>query len=217
MIPALLLAAVGRTPPPGRDEARDAALRELADPIYSADDPSWLDIAWQWLLQRLGELLEAAAANSPGGYFGLLVLAAVVVLAVIAIRLRLGRVRRGTTVRSGLFGARELTADEHRRAADGHAARGEWADAVRERLRGLVRGLEERDLIESGAGRTAGEVAVEAGRVLPALAAELSAAARTFDEVSYGGRPAGPETDARLRELDGSVRRARPGVPAPTR
>lgn len=199
-------------PPPGRDEARQAALRELTDPIYAADDPSWVDLAWRWLLDRLAELLEEAARISPGGYFGLLVLAALVVAAVIVIRLRLGRIRRTSTARSELFGARELTADEHRRAADGHATRGEWADAVRERLRGLVRGLEERDLIEPGAGRTAGEVAAEAGRALPAHAADLAAAARTFDEVSYGGRPAGPETDARLRELDETVRRARPAL-----
>ena len=83
-----------------------------------------------------------------------------------------------------------------------------------ERLRATVRGLEERDLLDTRAGRTADEAAAEAGRALPTLADELRAAARTFDEVRYGGRTADAATDARLRTLDDAVRRTKPGTPA---
>jgi hypothetical protein len=202
----------GVPPPPGRDEAREAAVRELSDPVYAADDPSWPERALRWLFARLSDLLQAAADAAPGGYGGLLVLLVLVVLAVVAVRLRLGRIGRSTAARPALLDEAHRSADDHRRAADAHAARGEWAAAVRERLRGIVRGLEERDLLEPSAGRTADEAAAQAARALPQRAADLRAAARLFDEVCYGGRPAGPAADARLREIDDAVRRARPDV-----
>lgn len=206
------MTVTGAPGPPGRDEAREAAERELSDPVYAADDPSWFTRALQWVLERLGDLLEAAADAAPGGYGGLLVLAVLVVLAVVAVRLRLGRIARSATGERALFGSRDRSAEDHRRAADAHAARGEWAAAVRERLRAIVRGLEERDLLQARAGRTADEAATEAGRLLPGCADELLAAARTFDDVTYGDRPAGPEADAQLKAVDDAVRRARPGA-----
>lgn len=199
---------------PGRDEARDAAVRELSDPIYAADDPSWPEQAVRWLLSRLRDLIDAAAAVAPGGYGGLLVLAVLVVLAVIAVRWRLGPVERVATGGRALFEAGPRSAADHRRAADAHAGRREWAEAVRERLRAIVRDLEERELLDPQPGRTAGEAAAAAGRLLPGLAADLGSAATAFDEVSYGGRTASAATDGQLRTLDDAVRRARPAAPA---
>jgi hypothetical protein len=196
--------------PPGRDAAREAAQRELSDPVYRAAEPSWPERALRWVVGRLDDLLQAAAGVSPGGYWGLFVLAALVLLAVVGIRLRLGRVRRIAGAARPLFAGGTRTAADHRRVADEHAARGEWAEAVRERLRAIARGLEERDLLDPRPGRTAGETAADAGRLLPALAADLRAAATAFDEVSYGGREATAATDAQLRTLDDAVRSARP-------
>ncbi len=113
-----------------------------------------------------------------------------------------------------LFSGRARTAAEHRAAADAHAAAGEWAEAVRERLRAVVRSLEERAVLDERPGRTADEAAAEAGVALPAVAAELRRAARLFDDIWYGGRPAGPESDAALRGVDEQVRAARPGQTA---
>jgi Domain of unknown function (DUF4129) len=200
---------------PGRDQARDAAARELSDPAYAADDPSWPEKVLRWLLDRLGDLLTAVASVAPGGYVGLLVLGVLILLAVIAIRLRLGRIQRVATGSGSLFGTGPRSAADHRRAADAHAGRGEWADAVRERLRAVVRDLEERALLDPRPGRTAGEAATDAGRLLPGLASDLRAAATAFDEVSYGGRAASAETDRQLRSLDDAVRRARPAAPVP--
>ncbi|HVL86337.1 MAG TPA: DUF4129 domain-containing protein, partial [Pseudonocardia sp.] len=112
-----------------------------------------------------------------------------------------------------LFAAGPRTSADHRAAADAHAARGEWDAAVRERFRAVVRDLEERELIDTRAGRTAGEAATDAGLVLPSCAADLHAAAGLFDEVVYGGRRAAQDGDARIRAVDDAVRRARP-VPA---
>jgi hypothetical protein len=81
---------------------------------------------------------------------------------------------------------------------------------VRERLRAVVRSLEERAVLDERPGRTADEAAAEAGRALPDCVAGLRAAAVLFDEVWYGGRPAGPASYAALRDLDAQVQAARP-------
>jgi hypothetical protein len=198
----------------GRDEAQRAAERELADPAYAAAEPSLLERAVRWLLERFDDMLQGAAQQAPGGYVGLVVLGLLLVLGVIVVRLRIGRIGRITTGESDLFDARTVPADEHRRRADAHAAKGEWAEAVRERLRAVVRGLEERDLLDARPGRTADEAAADGGLVLPACAEQLRAAARTFDDVWYGGVPGTAAMDAQLRAVDDEVRRARPGAQA---
>jgi hypothetical protein len=193
----------------GRDEAADAAARELANPIYHADQGLVATI-FNWIVERIVDLLAAAATVAPGGYLSLVVLLVVVVAAVVVIRLRIGAVGRAAGGARELFEGGPVAAAEHRRAAEAFAARGEWAEAVRARLRAVVRGLEERDLLDVRPGRTADEAAREAGSVLPQCAADLAAAARTFDEVWYGGREATAEMDAQLRAVDAAVTRARP-------
>jgi hypothetical protein len=59
-------------------------------------------------------------------------------------------------------------------------------------------------------GRTADEAAAEAGRLLPAHAAPLRDAARTFDDVTYGGRTATQQSYAALRNLDTELERSKP-------
>lgn len=198
----------------GRDEARRAAEQELAKPEYASAQPSPLVRAVAWLLERFGDLLDGAAQHAPGGHVGLVVLVLLLALGVLAVRLRIGRIGRTVAGDHGLFDAKPVPADHHRRSADSHAARGEWAEAVRERLRAVVRDLEERDLLDPRPGRTADEAAAAGGLALPACAEQLRAAARTFDDVWYGGVPATEAMDAQLRAVDDAVRRARPGVPA---
>lgn len=198
-----------------RDEAREAARRELADPAYSQDDPGLLERLLIWVEQGLRELLAQAAAATPGGWQGLLVLAILIVVIAAVVRYRLGPLaRRAARSRDDLFGTAELTADDHRRAADRAAARQDWADAVRERLRAIIRDLEERDLLDPRPGRTADEAARDAGGVLPELRQDLLRAASVFDEVWYGGRPATPAMHETLRDLDSRVARSRPAAVA---
>jgi hypothetical protein len=146
---------------------------------------------------------------SPGGYAGVVVVLLLVVVAVVAVRLKVGPLGRSEAREQALFSGRARTAAEHRAAADAHAAAGEWAEAVRERLRAVVRSLEERAVLDERPGRTADEAAAEAGLALPAVAADLRQAARLFDDIWYGDRPAGPESDARLRAIDERVRAER--------
>ena len=78
----------------------------------------------------------------------------------------------------------------------------------------MVRSLEERALVDPRPGATADEVAAQAASALPGLAGDLAAAARLFDDVTYGHHGAGPDSDARLRELDAAVGSARPAAGA---
>lgn len=216
MVVTALLRKAGEVPVDlSRDEAREAARRELADPAYSQDDPGLLERLLIWVEQELRELLAQAAAATPGGWQGLLVLAILIVVIAAVVRYRLGPLaRRAARSRDDLFGTAELTADDHRRAADRAAARQDWADAVRERLRAIIRDLEERDLLDPRPGRTADEAARDAGGVLPELRQDLLRAASVFDEVWYGGRPATPAMHEILRDLDSRVARSRPAAVA---
>ena len=115
------------------------------------------------------------------------------------------RSRRG----AGVFNGTQLSAGEYRAAADRAAAAGEWRLAVLERFRAIVRELEERAVLVPQPGRTANEVAHEAGSWLPELRSDLIGGALVFDEVHYGDHPGDGEADATLRRLDERVRHAR--------
>ncbi|KAA9155051.1 DUF4129 domain-containing protein [Amycolatopsis acidicola] len=188
------------------------AAEELAKPEYRAAEPSWFQRALSWLAHRVGELFSAISGVVPGGTLGLLVLLAVVVLVIVVVRLRVGKVARTVRGSREVFEARPRAAAEYRRAAEEAFAAGDIVAAVRERFRALVRGLEERGVLDTRSGRTADEAARDAGARLPAAREELVVAANLFDAVHYGGRPATAEDYARLAALDERVRRERPGV-----
>jgi hypothetical protein len=193
----------------GRDEARELAERELADPVYD-DDPSLFEQAVEWTLDRLDDLLLGAAEVSPGQWLALLALIAVLAgVVVVLVRDVRSRARRVTETQPGVF-ATVRSAAEHFAAADAAAARAEWTIAVTERFRGIVRRLDERQIIDVPAGSTAEEVTREAGRRLPALAEELVRAALLFDRVRYGGVAASYDDDVFLRSLADDCARAQP-------
>ncbi|MEU0881643.1 DUF4129 domain-containing protein [Lentzea sp. NPDC005914] len=187
-----------------RDEAREAAARELSDPAYVSDDPNPLQRAFEWVLKKLGELFAGAGGMS--GITAVTIIVVVAVIIVIVIRLRVGRTTRAVRSRAGGVFDSVLTAAEHRAAADRAAAAGDLAEAVRERFRAVVRELEQRGVLDPRAGRTVDEVAWEAGRALPVLADDLRGAAMQFDDVWYGGRPATAQGYQQLVSVDDRVR-----------
>ncbi|GIH89728.1 DUF4129 domain-containing protein [Planobispora siamensis] len=191
-----------------RDAAREAAINELAKPIYPKE--SWWDRLLRSVREWIADLIDAAS-GLPGGWFSIVMLALLIVAVAIPV---LSMARRATRSRAGtageLFGAQARTAAEHRAAAEACAAQGRWAEAIRERLRAIARDLEDRALLDRVPGRTADELAADAGRMLPDLAGELAAAARLFDDVTYGDLPGTPEGYRSMAELDDRLRRARP-------
>jgi uncharacterized membrane protein len=88
-------------------------------------------------------------------------------------------------------------AADHRAAAELAAAREEYRDAVRERFRAMVRGVEQSGMLPEQRARTARQTAEE----LP-QAPELRSAAQVFDEVVYGARPAGAGDYRELTDAD---------------
>ncbi|MEX5633613.1 DUF4129 domain-containing protein [Parafrankia sp. FMc2] len=193
-----------------RDGAREEARRELSRQVYREAGPGWFTRALNWFNERLSDLWDWIIPD-PGvgvaGFQGLGVLALVLVLVtlLVVVRLWLGPVRRSSS------GQREdgdlsspLTADQLRALGDAQAERGDFADAVRTRLRAVARMLEERTLIDLRPGRTAGELvsdlrAATAGGAATRVTAggasgdpvgALSAAVEVFSEIWYGGRPA---------------------------
>lgn len=85
--------------------------------------------------------------------------------------------------------------------ADRYAAEGRFAEAVRERLRAIVRDLVNRGVIQHRPGWTVTELAIAATAVRPAVDAPLTEATVIFSEIWYGQRPATAEHDARMRVL----------------
>ena len=195
-----------------RESARDAAREELSRPQYEDAQPPLLVRLAGRLLRELLELVDGAAAAVPGGRVGLLLLLALLGLFVAVV---LSRVRPGSGGRrqAPLFeGSAVLSAAEHRALAESAAAEGRFADAVRERLRAVVRDLEARGVLDARPGRTAGEVARDAGSAVPATAEDLRRAAHVFDEIWYGGRTADASSYAVLVEVDQRVGRTRMAV-----
>jgi len=216
-VPALLLGMVGPARAdvpvvPDRDTAHGWAERELLKPEYQKDRPGLLDTVLGWLMDRLNDIPQPSGI--PGGLGGGIVIG-LLVLVVGYLLWRNGgvyRQARGRREDDQLFDGHERTAAEHRAASDAALAAGDHATAVLERFRALVRGLQERSLLELEPGRTADEAARVAGGWLPDLAVELSAAARTFDDVRYGDLPADAAAAIALRDLEQRVQKARPAA-----
>jgi len=193
----------------GREEARELARRELADPAYDAEPPLLQQVV-AWIIERIQELIDRTAGALSGSVAGR-ILVVVLGLVVTLVILRMGPLARRGTRSDPLFPTERRTAAEYRAAADAAAARQDWSSAVIERYRAVVLGFEERGLLDPRPGRTADEAAAEGGAVLPELASGLQAGSILFDAVRYGGQTATAADDALMRRLDEDAIRARPG------
>lgn len=179
-----------------RDAAHDAAQNELTKPIYPKASPT--ELIGDWLHDLLYRL-TSAGATVPGGWFTISVLAILVAVAVVvAVRIARRTMRTDRRADPALFGAQEFSAAQHRSIAEQYAAQGDWSAAIRHRVRALARRLEETGVLDPVPGRTATELARDAGAALPGLTSELFAAATTFNDVTYGERPG---TEAEYRAI----------------
>ncbi|MDO3682874.1 DUF4129 domain-containing protein [Micromonospora sp. C28ISP2-4] len=85
--------------------------------------------------------------------------------------------------------------------ADRLAAEGRYAEAVRERLREMVRLLVVRHVVEPRPGLTVVELTEAAARTRPQVRPTLHAAGAIFSDLWYAQRPATAAHDRRMREL----------------
>jgi hypothetical protein len=193
-----------------RDAAHQAAQVELDKPIYSK--ASAAEQFADWINELIYRLVQKTA-SIPGGWFTttvLLILLAIAVVVAIRIARRTMRTNRGGDYQ--LFEAAQLTAAQHRATAESHAAEGNWTAAIRHRLRAVARQLEETGVLNPAPGRTANELARDAGAALPHLAGELSEAATAFNDVTYGERPGTQAAYQMIADLDDHLRSRSPGA-----
>ncbi|WP_227025125.1 DUF4129 domain-containing protein [Streptomyces tsukubensis] len=220
MSAAVAALSLGDDQPPltvDRGPGRGAAERELSKPMYHQDDPNLfqraLDRFWDWV----SDLFGAAAGATPGGAVGLFVIVLLLLLLVGALWWRLGTPRRLPSASATLFDDRPRSAAQHRAAAEAHAAKAHWTAAVQERMRAVVRSLEERAILDPRPGRTADEAAAEAAHALPSHTASLRSAAEEFDAVTYGGRSADETAYRRMAALDNALEQSKPLLDATAR
>ncbi|ORJ53156.1 DUF4129 domain-containing protein [Mycobacterium simiae] len=196
-----------------RDDAHQIAQIELNKPIYAKASPpqQFLD----WVNEMLYRLLQKTA-SVPGGWLTtavLLTLLAVAVVVGVHIARRTMRTRRRGDYQ--LFETALLTAAQHRETAERYAAEGNWTAAIRHRLRAVARQLEETGVLNPVPGRTANELARDAGAALPHLTDELGQAATAFNDVTYGEVPGTQEAYQMIVDLDDHLRMRAPAA-APT-
>jgi hypothetical protein len=196
-----------------RDAAHQVAQIELDKPIYSKGSAAQQFA--EWVNEILYRLLDKTA-SIPGGWFTtsvLLILLAIAVVVAVHIARATMRTNRGGDYQ--LFEAGLLTAAQHRATAEGYAAQGDWSAAIRHRLRAVARQLEETGVLEPAPGRTANELASDAGAALPQLGSELSEAAMAFNDVTYGERPGTEAAYRMIVALDDHLR-SRSSATAPS-
>ena len=187
-----------------RDAAHEAAQRELAKPIYPK--ASLTERFSEWLDDLLYRIAQEGS-SLPGGWFTvsiLLIVLAVAIVVAVRIARRTMRTNRGGD--HALFDSQELSARQHRATAEQYAAVGNWTAAIRHRLRAIARQLEEDGVLNPVPGRTATELAKDAGAVVPDLAGELLQAANAFNDVTYGERPGTEPAYRMIADLDSHLR-----------
>jgi type II secretory pathway pseudopilin PulG len=187
-----------------RDTAHDAAQNELSKPIYPHE--SLTERLVDWIDEMLYRLV-LKGSTAPGGWFTIMVLLIIVTVAVVvAVRVARRTMRTSRVDDSELFGAAELAAAEHRATAERCVARGDWAAAIRHRLRAVARHLEETGVLTPIPGRTAGELARDASAKLPGLSPDFSYAAMVFNDVTYGARHGTQAAYRSVADLDDRLR-----------
>ena len=110
-------------------------------------------------------------------------------------------------------GLPELPVEAFVSLADQLAGQGRYAEAVRERLRGIVRELVDAGVVEHRPGYTITELAAAASRARPGVRIPLDAASLLFSDIWYGQRTASAAHDARMREYAAHVHGALTPVP----
>lgn len=187
---------------PGR--AREAIEAILARPEFAPEPRSLVERAWDWVLERLGDLLAALFDAGAGSAVGWIVVA-VLSLVAVALAVRFSRRLRRDPVLARADGGSRRSVTDWRADAAAHEAAGNWRAALRCRWRALVADLAGRGLVEEVPGRTAGEYRRQVAAALPAAAPDFDAATALFEAAWYGDRPADAGQAERLRSLSERV------------
>jgi hypothetical protein len=189
----------------GRRAAQQLAHRELSRYMYGESVQTRI---LDWLGRLLSHLFRAGS-SLPGGAWSTIALVITLGLVVGAVTYWIRPGRLGARRAGALMSGTLLSAADHRRLAERHAADGDYSAAIIERMRAVAAALEQRGLLSTQPGRTADELAAEAGHARPELATAFAAAASLFDDVRYGGRTGTKSGYEEVSLLDTSVQATR--------
>ena len=196
----------------GREEAQRRAAEELAKAKYGGT-PQWLldfagraDSVVEGLVDLFLRIFGDRVGAGAGVNWGFVVVVLLLLTAVVLVVWRVGLPRwRGGRRDAAVELDPMRAAGDYRAAAEQAAAAGDWAGAVRDRFRAVVRELELQTILDVRPARTASEAAYQASRVLPECTEALRTGAETFNAVVYGDRTATPAAYQRLIALDEQV------------
>ena len=187
----------------GRRSGQQLARQELGEVSF-----------WQRVLNWLARLLHGARGAVPGGWLGLIILAVLVAAAIVVVVFWVRPTPRRRAASGSVLTGRAASASDHRREAERRAAAEDFSGAIIFGVRAIAVELEERGVLAPKLGRTADELAAEAGRRLLALGPDLRSVARLFDDVRYGDRAGTPEGYALVKRVDAEVRATRVTISA---
>lgn len=200
----------GRLPPTDRDpeEVRRLAEEILSDPRYDEPPTPLWERFWEWVADRIAELLDLLASGGGGGLLAWAVL--LVALAVVAFAVwRAARAwpRSARTRDDGVSAMVELTRTPAawRSEAQRLEGQGRWAEGLLCRYRALVGELVADGAIPEAPGRTAREYVGDVRATRPAGADAFAEATDLFESVWYGAAPSGPTEAERLAALERAV------------
>ena len=197
---------------PDADEARQAANKELSRPIYRNSPDLW-DRFWEWIKEHFNTGSMVPGVPSWVSTAIVIVVGAVVIALLILLLTRISSERRVTTPSLSVL-IDDRDADALTRAADEAAERADFATAVVERFRAIIRSLDERGIIDEYPGMTALEAATLTHQALGdhQVVPPLYGAAHLFDAVLYGHVVSTQSQDEQMRVLADQV--ARTTLPA---
>jgi Domain of unknown function (DUF4129) len=199
-----LVGQLAAGPPIGRQAGQRLARGELSKAIYHPRHS--LAQRLLGLADQVLDQLFRTGHSFPGGWWAVVALATLAVLVVAVVRAQLGPLARASRASAHRVGGSPVrSAADHRSRAGQLAAAGDYAGAILEGTRAIASQLEERGVLAPRPGRTASEIAAEAGRALPSAAGALRDGARLFDDTCYGQHPGTAAGFALIRDLDQRV------------
>lgn len=172
---------------PDADTAREWAEEELAKREYQQGGDDWLQRFFNWINDLINSL-GAGTGQGLGGWGVVAIIVLALGLVAFIVWLVVGPLRRSRRV----VGTDEDLGDPTQKAssllasAKSAADAGDYSQAVILAYRSVIRGLDERGIIETRVGMTAFEAAVATGVAVPSLRDDITTDADVFDAVRYG-------------------------------
>lgn len=193
------------------DEAADTARSVVSGRAYveAARPPSLQERAFDWLAERVADLIAALSSGGGRGVIAWLIVALFLsAIGFLLFRLLgryepLAKAERPPDPEIEIFALK--SADEWLARAAEQEVTGQWRLGLRSRHRALVATLVDRGLIDPRPGMTASALSLQASAEHHSIGPPMAAATQLFEAVWYGTRSAGPDERDQFQTLADQV------------